>query len=506
MNKKVRNLIISGVVLLVLVGVLLLLLFLPQDSSGEEESSATSSAITTTSVELFNRETEELTEISIENEAGSILLHQEIQGEGDEQESVYSVDGLDGIDQNTEASSLFSTLDAINASQLVEENPADLAKYGMDTPRATITIRYSDGTENVLLLGDTLPTGVGCYGMVNDDPNVYALTSSISPYAELVLTDFVDTTIIETWTAPEDSEATAPEIRSMTVVGGALTETIGDTPFSFEMGEYNEDLASYGMSGSTWVITSPVNASLHTENTQELRDAVNGLSASDVAAIHPDEAMLAEYGLDDPYTVVDFNRDGEDFHLDIGASDGSGNRYVMTDGKDVVFVVAESSLPWISIDITKMFSSILYLPFIDDVSQVDLMLNGETYSFEMELAEPEEPEEGEEAEEPSLGRVTYNGQELDLDNYRTMYQFFLLAPAEDLNLDGTTGELIASITYHYHDDPDRTDTIEFYQISDRRVALGLNGDISFTSRIAYITRLEQNLEKLLNGEEPDLDY
>ena len=342
--------------------------------------------------------------------------------------------------------------------------------------------------------------------MVNDDPNVYALTSSISPYAELVLTDFVDTTIIETWTAPEDSEATAPEIRSMTVVGGALTETIGDTPFSFEMGEYNEDLASYGMSGSTWVITSPVNASLHTENTQELRDAVNGLSASDVAAIHPDEAMLAEYGLDDPYTVVDFNRDGEDFHLDIGASDGSGNRYVMTDGKDVVFVVAESSLPWISIDITKMFSSILYLPFIDDVSQVDLMLNGETYSFEMELAEPEEPEEGEEAEEPSLGRVTYNGQELDLDNYRTMYQFFLLAPAEDLNLDGATGELIASITYHYHDDPDRTDTIEFYQISDRRVALGLNGDISFTSRIAYITRLEENLEKLLNGEEPDLDY
>ena len=165
--------------------------------------------------------------------------------------------------------------------------------------------------------------------------------------------------------------------------------------------------------------------------------------------------------------------------------------------------MAESSLPWISIDITKMFSSILYLPFIDDVSQVDLMLNGETYSFEMELAEPEE---GEEAEEPSLGRVTYNGQELDLDNYRTMYQFFLLAPAEDLNLDGATGELIASITYHYHDDPDRTDTIEFYQISDRRVALGLNGDISFTSRIAYITRLEQNLEKLLNGEEPDLDY
>ena len=502
MNKKIRNLIISGVLLLILVGVLLLLLFLPKDSTEEEESSTYS--YTSNSVELFTREPEELTDITIENESGTLALHQEQQGE--DEDPLYSVDGLEDVDQNDQASDVFDSLDSLYASQLVEENPSDLTKYGVDDPSATITIQYDDGSKNVLYYGDTLPTGTGCYAMVNDDPNVYALSSSVAPFGELVLTDFVDTTVIETWTAPEDSEATAPEIRSMTVVGGALTDVIGDTPFSFEMGEYNDELASYGMSGSTWQITSPVKADLHYENTETIRNAVSGLSADSVAAIHPDEAMRTEYGFDAPYATVDFNRDGESFHLDIGASDGNGSRYVMTDGKDVVFLVSESNLPWISIDISKMFSSILYLPFIDDVSQVDLMLNGETYVFEMELAEPEEPEEGEEPEEPSLGRVIYEDQELSLDNYRKMYQFFLLAPAEELNLDGETGDLIASITYHYHDDPDRTDTIEFYQISDRRVALGYNGDISFTSRMAYITRLEQNLEKLLNGEEPDLDY
>lgn len=509
MNKRIRNLIIGGIVLILLVGVLLLLKFLPQNTATEEESSTTS--YTSTSVELFTKEQSELSQIQLENDAGSVVLHQEQQGE--DEDPLYTVDGLEGIDMNTQPSSLFDSLDSVFANQMVEENPTDLAKYGLDSPRATITVTYTDGSSNVLHIGDTLPTGTGCYGQLNDSSTVYALSSTIAPFADMVLTDFVDTTVIETWEAPEATEsnpspATEPEIRSMSVTGGTLTETLGDIPFTFVMGEYDETLAGYGMSGSTWTITSPVHASLHNDNTSAIREGVQGVTAVDVAAIHPDEATLAEYGFDDPYATVDFNRDGEDFHLTVGNSDGNGSRYVMTDGKDVIFVVTEDDLPWISIDLSKTFSSLIYLPYIDDVSQVDLMLNGETYTFEMELSEPEEPEEGEEPEDPTLGRVIYNNEELNLDNYRKMYQFFLSAPAEEIALDQDLEgcEIIASITYHYHDDPSRTDTIDFYQISDRRVALGLNGDITFTSRMAYITRLQQNLEKLLNGETPDLDY
>src|SRR5699024_7101136 len=114
------------------------------------------------------------------------------------------------------------------------------------------------------------------------------------------------------------------------------------------------------------------------------------------------------------------------------------------------------------IDLNQMLSTLIFLPYIDDVSQVDLTIGDETYVFELTLGEPEVNEDGEE-EEPTLESVTCNGEEISLDNFRTMYQYLLSAPAEEVNLDGATGTLLASFTYHYHDNPDQTDTIEIFQ-------------------------------------------
>ena len=502
MNKKIRNLIIGIIVLVLLIGALLLLMFLPQNETTEESSETVS--VESTSVQLYSQETDSLDSIVIENESGTITLYREA-------DDVFTVDGLDGIDLNSNVSNVFSYFASVSATQLVEEDPADLEKYGLEAPRATVTVINQDGTENVLLMGNTLPTGSGCYAMVNDDPAVYALGTSLSTYADYKLTDLVDKTVISTWTAPEVEEGeTAPseaEIRSMSITGGSLAEDLGDIPFTFVMDDYDEDMESFGLSGSTWLITSPVSASLSSTNSSTIIEACsNGLTADSVEAVFPTEEQLTSYGFDEPYATVEFDRDGEDFRIVIGNSDDNGNRYVMADGKDIIFVCAESNLPWISIDLDMMISSLIYLPYIDEVSQVDLMINGKTYSFIMELGEPEEPEEGEEAEDPELEKVYYNGELLNLDNYRLMYQYFLSAPAESINLEEVSGDLVCTITYHYHKDPDRTDTIEIYQISDRRIALGLNGSIDFTARSAYLTRMEQNIEKLLNGEEPNLDY
>ncbi|HIQ58858.1 MAG TPA: DUF4340 domain-containing protein [Candidatus Merdivicinus intestinavium] len=506
MNKKIRNLIIGAVVLVLLVGVLLLLIFLPEQDTTEEESSAAESSYTSSTVELFSREAEEVESITLENESGSIVINREEEDDS----SVYTVEGLEDVDTNSSASSLASSLNTVSATQLVEENPSDIAKYGLDSPSATITVNYTDGTSNVLYFGDTLPTGSGAYGMVNDDASVYAMSSTLVSYTGSILTDFVDTTVVPTWEAPASEESsgttkTEPDIRSMSVTGGTLGDVLGDTPFTFVMGETNEEMESYGVSGSTWTITSPVTASLHTENTASIREGAYGLSASSVAAVHPDEAALAEYGLADPYCVVEFDREGEEFTLTIGNSDGGTGRYVIVNGKDVVFVVAESELPWISIDLNQMLSTLIFLPYIDDVSQVDLTIGDETYVFELTLGEPEVNEDGEE-EEPTLESVTCNGEEISLDNFRTMYQYLLSAPAEEVNLDGATGTLLASFTYHYHDNPDQTDTIEIFQISERRCSIALNGRNDFTCRMAYYTRLVENMEALLNGEEPVLDY
>ena len=89
-------------------------------------------------------------------------------------------------------------------------------------------------------------------------------------------------------------------------------------------------------------------------------------------------------------------------------------------------------------DINKVFSSLTVLPYIDKIAEVEVTINGKTYLFE------------EEGEEDDL-TATVNGQDITLDNYRKMYQFFLSAPAEELNYTQETGPEIARITYRYRD-------------------------------------------------------
>ena len=182
----------------------------------------------------------------------------------------------------------------------------------------------------------------------------------------------------------------------------------------------------------------------------------------------------------------------EDFALTVGTNADGSSHYVMLDGRNVVYVVSDESLPWITVDINKVFSSLTILPYIDKVSEVEVTLNGETYLFESE------------GEDDDL-KATVNGQALTLDNYRKMYQYLLSAPAEEINFNKETGPEIASITYRYRDS-DKEDVVRFLKVSDRRCVLSLNGDEAFLTRMAYIDRLETNLEKILNDELPIMDY
>ncbi len=86
-----------------------------------------------------------------------------------------------------------------------------------------------------------------------------------------------------------------------------------------------------------------------------------------------------------------------------------------------------------------------------------------------------------------------------------MYQYLLSAPAEEINFAQETGPEIARITYRYHEN-DREDVIRFLKVSDRRCVLSLNGDEAFLTRMAYVDRLETNLEKISNDETPIMDY
>jgi hypothetical protein len=54
-------------------------------------------------------------------------------------------------------------LSNMRASRRVTENPRDLATYGLDQPRAALTLRTPDGVDHTLLIGEKSPTEAGYF-------------------------------------------------------------------------------------------------------------------------------------------------------------------------------------------------------------------------------------------------------------------------------------------------------------------------------------------------------
>ena len=502
-SKKVRNLIIGLVVLLLLAAALVVLLL--TTSAPEEE--AESSAYESTLVDLVVSEADDINELTVENAGGGFDIIRVSEATEDE-DAVYGIEELESfLTDESELSSIIDQFANVSAMRLIEENAPDIAKYGLDDPTYVVTTYYDDGTTHTFTVGDTLPTDNGAYMMIDDDPNVYSMGDTKMSRLDYTALDFMDLNVIEAWesyTGEDGNEVTAPTIEYLQVEGG----TFGEEVFRMEPLVADEESTLASSYGSSFRIVSPVEADFRVRTQEDGSDAnavyttgLQSLTALSAAVTNPTEEDMAAYGLDTPFCTISFSRDGQAHTWYVGdavtTEDGTAAHYFYSEDQPVIYVVADSDLPWISMDLDNLYTAQQLLPYIDDVGTIDLMVNGKSYLFEIDAADPDD----EDADiVPHL-----DGEEVSLDYYRTMYQYLLLAPAEGIYRgEPEAGEMVAAFTYHYRDGG--SDTVELYDLGNRTCVLSVNGNMQWTTRGAYVTYLETNVEKLKNGEEPSLDY
>jgi hypothetical protein len=78
----------------------------------------------------------------------------------------------------SEASSVTSNLGSLEIQRVVEENPADLAQYGLNPPRVDVAFRVKDEKEfRHLLVGEKTPTGGDLYAKLPNDKKVFLISS-----------------------------------------------------------------------------------------------------------------------------------------------------------------------------------------------------------------------------------------------------------------------------------------------------------------------------------------
>jgi hypothetical protein len=169
-------------------------------------------------------------------------------------------------------------------------------------------------------------------------------------------------------------------------------------------------------------------------------------------------------------------------------TDEDGNQtgyYAMVDGIDVVYIFDTASLPWVTFMPLDITTSMITSNYIYGVTALDVTGTEVEAHFTMTGSSDDD-----------YVITDEDGTELDKDTFKTLYQFILKAPAEQLSFDEVSGDPYVKIDIVTDDN---TDTLEFYPIENRRTVIVLNGRVSFTCKTAYAERLVQNVEAFLSG-------
>lgn len=484
MKKNIRLIIICCVVVAVLAGALIIL----KITAPEEETEEDSAGSEVTSLLLYDKNPLDIEQLTVENEHGSYDLYRF--GEGDE--SIWGILELANLptDGNV-VSKLIENAASITSQKTVTENPEDISIYGLDNPSAKVTAKFSDsaGTEIKFLIGNDTPTGNQHYFMLDGDPKVYTVyNSAINCFLEDKYAT-VSKMIYSVRTAADENDTTVySRVNKITIKRADL-----DYDFVIEYDTRLDDENAMVANSSQHVITSPIFRELNPEKSTEITDGVFSLAASDFAVLNPNEEDLELCGVNDPAAEVTFEINGGDVvSLKIGNEfiDEEGKkagRYVVVDGINIIYIFTESSLPWLKVKPLDIVTTMFTGSYVYDLESLDI--TGENADMHFTVT-------GSDAKDFA---VKMGGEDTDGDKFKTLYQFILRAPSDELYFEDTDDEPLLTIDVKTKDDGG--DLIEFMPSDGRKAIIRLNGKSTYKCAAAYVDRLVKNLELFENGED-----
>ena len=473
MKKQTVTLLLSLLVVLALLGLMIFLMVRFQSGEEQEEQTVGSSQEETV---LMQVAADAINTLSIENPSDSFTLVNE--GDG------FVVEGLEGVSVSSlnvnNLVDLFAPLTAqrqlLSAEELtVGDSGEQLMQYGLDNPEYIIRIVTTDGAELTLELGNSALDGSSVYALY--EGGVYLISDDILDSVSKTRYSFLDNEITEV--EPSDYDKAVIEL-SGTVRPQTITLEI-DTVES-------EDEAVVSSTEKQYTLTTPTVQTITEASASQVTDGLYSLYANQIAAVNPTEEQLAEYGLDEPYSVVSVSIDGvEQFTL--RASERNSNNYVyMTkDGSPFVYLVSASRLSWLTVQVEQLTQSVYEPVELDELSSLTVESTDQSYTFLVTQGEEQ--------------TVTGNGEEVDSELFAELYRTITAIPPDELSSGEPSLEKVLTMTVRYLDEGRQEDVFELYPTGDGNVYISLNGEIRYTVSQDVVYQILDNCQNVLDGKE-----
>ncbi len=472
LKKRTRNLLIALVVVIVLAGALAALVLLVPKTPEENTSSGTQS------YELYRQSTAAVDHVDIENTLDSFT----VKTTGT---NAWTIEGLEQFTMRDDfLEAVITNAAAPKASEKVGDDITDLSQYGLDNPSGKATAYFTDGTSQTFEIGGQVPGENKYYVRLAGENTVYVISNSYMTYFLKAQTDFVSAQITPT------SES------GITIQDATFSGTCRPAPIVLGRATDEEVEADPTLKYNVYRVTSPHEGGVDFDRGGKFIQYVNGMMGEGVAAIKPTAEDMAQYGLDNPYSIVEYSTiDGQSVKLSFGKTDAGeaeGIRYVYREGVPLIYTVNASDVAWAEVTEQEMISPLYFSPGIDDIAEIHVVSGGQDYAFVLA-----------EGDDDGMN-ITCNGEKVDTENFRKLLNLMISLPAEEVaditDASQATGDELMSLTYRLKES-DYDVKISLIDAGNRRAYISKNGEVTYTTRSTYADKFATELQKFLNGEE-----
>jgi hypothetical protein len=383
--RRTRNVIILVVVLALLAGTYVYLTKHPQQAEQDTES-----------VEISKLNKDDIVKMTLESKDGSLTFIKK--------DDKWVAEGNESIGLNqTTVDDIAYTFASLYAEQVVEENPQDLAQYGLKEPVVKATATLKDNTTKTLYLGNKTPTGT-YYLMTEGDPKVYEVWMNHGEHLSYTLNDVRDKTL--------------PQINTQELTYLKMWKEGGRTIEIKTNESQTEDQAQFGL--GLWQMTQPYSepVGVDTQNFQPVLDALPNIAIEGFVEDNPKD--LAQYGLDKPKGELIVKDKQNTLHILIGDDKDDTQVYFKTADSPSVYVMSKDKLSFMDTKPYDIMEKFAYIVNINDVDRIIVEAKGKTHDITLTRTTKKAEEEGEEDEEVTTYKV--DGKVVEEDPFKKYYQ------------------------------------------------------------------------------------
>ena len=253
--------------------------------------------------------------------------------------------------------SVTSSVAGLEVQRVVDENPGDVAQYGLNPPRIDVSFRVKDQKKfQRLLVGEKTPTGGDLYAQKPGEKRVFLISSFLDGTFNKTAFDFRDKQVLK---FERDS------------AGGVELVTGGTT-------------LQLARNGTDWTLARPIAARADYAAVEGIMTRLSSAQMQKVVAEQP--ADLKQYGLDRPSHTVTVTSGSSRATLLLGKA-GDGGLYAKDASRPIVFTVEESLATDLGKDLQDFRRKELFDSRSFSTNRLDIQRGTETLTFEKTSAD-----------------------------------------------------------------------------------------------------------------------